>query len=98
MNKINGYVAAGFVLALIIATPASSASLLGGLINTGADSGNSTGLVSNNSNGSIGAGGTNGVSVNTGGLTGGLGSGGLGGGSLGVPSSSTGAPGEPTTS
>lgn len=84
MNKLHGYVAVGVVLALIVATPASSASLLGGLINTGSDSGNSGDLVSSNSDGSVGVGGTNGVSVNTGGLTGGLG-GGLSGGNLGAP-------------
>jgi len=70
-------------MALVIATPASSASLLGGLIGTGADSGNSSDIVSNNSNGSIGAGGTNGVSVNTGGLSGGFG--GLSGSDAGAP-------------
>ena len=80
MNKIYGFVAASILLALMTTAPASSASLLGGLINTGADSGNSGDLVSNNSDGSIGLGGANGASVNLGGATGGLGGGGgLGG-------------------
>jgi hypothetical protein len=77
MHKINGFVAAGVVLALMAATPVNAASLLGGLINTGTDSGNSGGLVSNNSDGSIGVGGSDGVSVNLGGLTGGSSGGGL---------------------
>ena len=88
MNKYNGYAAASIALALLIASPASSASLLGGLINTGSDSGNTSDLISSNSDGSTGVGGTNGISINTGGLTGGLG-GGLGG----LPSGDTAAPG-----
>jgi len=84
LNKYNGYAAASIALALLIATPASSASLLGGLINTGSDSGNTSDLISSNSDGSTGVGGTNGISINTGGLTGGLG---------GVPTGDTGAAG-----
>lgn len=84
MNKYNGYAAASIALALLIASPASSASLLGGLINTGSDSGNTSDLISSNSDGSTGVGGTNGISINTGGLTGGLG---------GVPTGDTGAAG-----
>jgi len=96
MHKVYGFVAAGVVLALMGATPVGAASLLGGLINTGSDSGNSPGLLSSNSDGSLGVGGSNGVSVNLGGLTGG-GSGGGGavgglvggltggGGDVGVP-------------
>jgi hypothetical protein len=93
LNKIYGFVAASILVAFIITPPVSAASLLGGLINTGADSGNSGDLVSNNSNGSIGVGGSDGASVNLGGLTGGLGdggglsglSGGLSGGNVGAP-------------
>jgi hypothetical protein len=84
LNKYNGYAAASIALALLIASPASSASLLGGLINTGSDSGNTSDLISSNSDGSTGVGGTNGISINTGGLTGGLG---------GVPTGDTGAAG-----
>lgn len=80
MKLIFSLVAAG-VLSVAVATPGSAASLLGGLINTGSDSGNGSGLVSTNSNGSIGVGGSDGVSVNLGGLGGGLG----GSGSTGVP-------------
>jgi hypothetical protein len=83
MHKINGLMAGGIVLALLAATPAGAASLLGGLINTGTDSGNSNSLVSNNPDGSIGVGGSNGVSVNLGGLTGGGSGGGLLGGLTG---------------
>lgn len=81
--------AAGLLTAIFAVQPAHSASLLGGLINTGSDSGNGSGLVSDNSNGSIGVGGSNGASVNLGGLGGG---GGLGG-ALGGDSGSSGVPG-----
>jgi hypothetical protein len=64
---------------------------LGGLINTGSDSGNGSGLVSSNDNGSIGVGGSGGVSVNLGGALGGDGGGVLGG--LGGSGGSTGVPG-----
>lgn len=80
MKVILGLIAAS-VFSVTMATPAAPASLLGGLINTGSDSGNGSGLISNNSNGSLGVGGSNGVSVNLGGLGGGLG----GSGSTGVP-------------
>lgn len=87
MKIVHGLIAAGILAASLYSAPASALSLLGGLVNTGSDSGNGSGLVSTNDNGSIGVGGSNGISINTGGLTGGLG-GGLGdgtGGSVGVP-------------
>ena len=78
--KIGYSLLAAGLLAVALATqPAQSASLLGGLINTGADSGNGSGVVSNNDNGSIGIGGSNGASVNLGGALGGGDGGGLGG-------------------
>jgi len=88
MKKAFVFATIGLLAIALAPLPAQSASLLGGLLNTGADSGNSSGLISNNSNGSIGVGGSNGVSVNLGGLSGGLGGlgGGLGGnGNTGVP-------------
>ena len=80
MNIASGLIAAGLVVMSLAAGPAGAASLLGGLITTGSDTGNGSGLISSNSNGSIGVGGSNGVAVNLGGLTGGSGSGGLLGG------------------
>ena len=88
--KIGYTLLAAGLVAIALAAPAHSASLLGGLINTGADSGNGSGIVSNNDNGSIGLGGSNGVSVNPGGALGG--GGGLGG-LLGGGNGSTGVPG-----
>ena len=90
MKITSGLIAAGLVAISLAAVPAAAASLLGGLITTGADSHNGSGLISNNSNGSVGVGGSNGAAVNLGGLTGGSGSGGLLGGS---GSGSTGVPG-----
>ena len=70
MKTVHGLVAASLLVATLSASPVGAASLLGGLINTGADSGNSSGVVSNNSDGSVGVGGSNGVSVNLNGLAG----------------------------
>jgi hypothetical protein len=84
-------IAAGLVT-LAFASPSPAASLLGGLIKTGPDSGNGSGLITSNGDGGVGVGGTNGVSVNLGDGLGGLGGGGGGlggvlggGGSTGVP-------------
>ena len=88
--------AAGLLATVLGAQPVLSASLLGGLVNTGSDSGNGSGLISNNSDGSIGLGGSNGASVNLGGaLDGGGGGGGGGGlgGLLGGGGGGTGVPG-----
>lgn len=92
MKIASGLIAAGLVAVLLAAIPAPAASLLGGLVTTGSDTGNGSGLISNNNNGSVGVGGSNGAAVNTGGLTSGLGSGGLGIGS-GLGSGSAGVPG-----
>lgn len=83
MKIVHGLITAGLFAAALYSAPTAAASLLGGLINTGSDSGNSSGLVSSNDNGSIGVGGSNGLSVNLGGLTGGLTDGGGSGGGLG---------------
>jgi len=101
MKIASGLIAAGFVAMSLAAVPAGAASLLGGLITTGSDTGNGSGLISTNSDGSIGVGGTDGAAVNLGGVTGGLGSGLLGGsgsggllgGGSGLGSGSAGVPG-----
>ena len=79
MRKFHSGLVAVCVAVSLLATPVAAASLLGGLIKTGSDSGNSGGLVSTNGDGSIGVGGSGGVSVNLG--LGGGGDGATGGGS-----------------
>lgn len=84
MQNISKVIMAAVLAASMMISDASAASLLGGLIKTGGDSGNGDGIISTN-DGSIGALGPNGVSVNLGGLGGG-GTGGSGGGTqVGLP-------------